>query len=109
MSWTDLVSYFSGGLFLANAIPHLVSSQTRRPFQSAFAGPRGEGLSLVRVNVLWGACNLAVARPTRARRPPAGCSSRSIAPGTSAAFTAATIPTDSCIAGVAIPRRRGGS
>lgn len=42
MSWTDSVSYFSGGLFLGNAIPHLVSSQTGRPCQSAFAGPLGE-------------------------------------------------------------------
>jgi len=25
VSWTHLVSYFFGGIFLANAIPHLVS------------------------------------------------------------------------------------
>jgi len=60
-NWIDLVSYFFGGVFLANAIPHLVSGQMGRPFQSPFAKPPGEGLSSSRVNVLWGAFNLAVA------------------------------------------------
>jgi hypothetical protein len=61
VSWTHLVSYFFGGVFLANAVPHLVSGQMGRPFQSPFAKPPGEGLSSSRVNVLWGAFNLAVA------------------------------------------------
>jgi hypothetical protein len=56
-----LVSYFFGGLFLANAIPHLVSGQLGRPFQSPFATPPGEGLSSSRLNVLWGSVNLALA------------------------------------------------
>jgi hypothetical protein len=56
-----LVAYFFGGIFLANAIPHLVSGQMGRPFQSPFAKPPGEGLSSSRVNVLWGSLNLAVA------------------------------------------------
>jgi hypothetical protein len=61
MSWIHLVSYFFGGLFLANAIPHLVSGQMGRPFQSPFARPSGEGLSSSQVNVVWGAFNLALA------------------------------------------------
>jgi hypothetical protein len=61
VNWTHLVSYFFGGMFLANAIPHLVSGQMGRPFQSPFAKPPGEGLSSSRVNVLWGSFNLAVA------------------------------------------------
>ena len=61
MSWAHLVAYFFGGVFLANAVPHLVSGQMGRPFQSPFAKPPGEGLSSSRVNVRWGAFNLAVA------------------------------------------------
>ena len=61
MIWTHLVSYFFGGVFLANGIPHLVSGQMGRPFQSPFAKPPGEGLSSSRVNVLWGSGNLAAA------------------------------------------------
>jgi hypothetical protein len=61
MTWIHLVSYFFGGIFLANAIPHLVSGVTGRPFQSPFAKPPGQGLSSSRVNVLWGSFNLAVA------------------------------------------------
>jgi hypothetical protein len=61
VNWTHLISYFFGGSFLANAIPHLVSGQMGRPFQSPFAKPPGEGLSSSRVNVLWGGFNLAVA------------------------------------------------
>jgi hypothetical protein len=61
VNWTHLVSYFFGGIFLANAIPHLVSGQMGRPFQSPFAKPPGEGLSSSRVNVLWGSFNLVLA------------------------------------------------
>jgi hypothetical protein len=61
VNWIHLVSYFFGGIFLANAIPHLVSGQMGRPFQSPFAKPPGEGLSSARVNVLWGGFNMAVA------------------------------------------------
>jgi hypothetical protein len=56
-----LIAYFFGGLLLANAMPHLVSGQMGRPFQSPFAKPPGEGLSTSRVNVLWGSFNLALA------------------------------------------------
>ena len=43
MNWLHLVSYFWGGAFLANAIPHLVSGQRGEPFQPPFAKPPGEG------------------------------------------------------------------
>jgi hypothetical protein len=56
-----LVSYFFGGAFAANAIPHLVSGMTGRPFQTPFAKPPGEGLSPSTVNVVWGFSNVLVA------------------------------------------------
>lgn len=59
MSWLHYVSYFFGGMFLANSIPHLVSGTMGRPFQSPFAKPPGQGLSSSTVNVLWGTFNLA--------------------------------------------------
>ena len=34
MTWLHLVSYFFGGIFLANVIPHLVSGMMGRPFQT---------------------------------------------------------------------------
>jgi hypothetical protein len=57
MSWLHLVSYFFGGILLANAIPHHVSGVMGRPFQSPFAKPPGKGLSSSTVNVLWGFFN----------------------------------------------------
>ena len=61
MDWPHLVSYFFGGVFLCNAIPHLASGLTGHSFQSPFAKPPGEGLSSSIVNVLWGFLNLAIA------------------------------------------------
>ena len=60
MNWLHLVSYFSGGTFLANAIPHFVSGMMGQPFQSPFAKPPGEGLSSSTVNVLWGFFNIVI-------------------------------------------------
>ncbi|MDG4880531.1 hypothetical protein [Mesorhizobium sp. WSM4884] len=60
MPWHYLVSYFFGGAFLANAVPHLVSGMMGRPFQSPFAKPPGQGLSSSTVNALWGFFNLVV-------------------------------------------------
>jgi hypothetical protein len=57
MNWLHLVSYFFGGVFLANAVPHTVSGMMGRPFQSPFAKPPGKGLSSSTVNVLWGFLN----------------------------------------------------
>ena len=61
MPWYHYVSYFFGGAFLANALPHIGNGISGRPFQSPFAKPPGEGLSSSTVNVLWGLFNLAVA------------------------------------------------
>ncbi len=58
MSWLDLLSWFWGGAFLANAVPHLMSGMAGKSFQTPFAKPPGEGLSTSTVNVLWGAFNL---------------------------------------------------
>jgi hypothetical protein len=60
MNWAYYVSYFWGGLFLSNAVPHVVSGMMGRPFQSPFAKPPGEGLSSSTVNALWGWSNVAV-------------------------------------------------
>jgi hypothetical protein len=61
MAWLYLVSYFFGGAFLSNAVPHFASGSMGRPFQSPFAKPPGEGLSSSTVNILWGFLNLVVA------------------------------------------------
>lgn len=61
MDWLYLISYFFGGAFLSNAIPHFASGAMGRPFQSPFAKPPGRGLSSSTVNVAWGVFNLAVA------------------------------------------------
>ena len=60
MNWHHLVSYVLGGVFLANAVPHLVSGMMGRPFQSPFAKPPGQGFSSSTVNVLWGFFNAVV-------------------------------------------------
>jgi hypothetical protein len=60
MRWYHLVSYFFGGAFLANTVPHLVNGMSGNPFQSPFASPPGEGLSSATVNVAWGLFNLVV-------------------------------------------------
>jgi hypothetical protein len=61
MEWLHELSYFFGGIFLANAVPHFVAGISGHPFQTPFAKPPGEGLSSSTVNVLWGSLNLAVA------------------------------------------------
>ena len=45
MRWYHYISYFFGGAFLANAVPHFVNGVSGNPFQSPFAHPPGEGLS----------------------------------------------------------------
>jgi len=59
--WLVYISYFFGGAFLTNVIPHFVSGLMGRAFQSPFAKPPGKGLSSSTVNVLWGFLNLVVA------------------------------------------------
>ena len=61
MEWQDGISYFFGGAFFMNAIPHLVSGLMGRAFQTPFAKPPGQGLSSSTVNALWGFFNLAAA------------------------------------------------
>lgn len=60
MEWLIYVSYFFGGAFLSNAVPHFVSGVMGSPFQSPFSKPPGQGLSSSTVNVLWGSFNFAV-------------------------------------------------
>lgn len=60
MRWYHDLSYFFGGAFLANSIPHLTNGVSGHPFQSPFATPPGVGLSSSTVNVLWGLLNLAI-------------------------------------------------
>ena len=60
MNWLWLVSYFCGGAFSANALPHLVAGTMGHPFQSPFAKPSGQGLSSSTVNVVWGFFNAVV-------------------------------------------------
>jgi len=60
MEWITCASYFIGGAFLTNAIPHFVSGLMGRSFQSPFAKPPGKGLSSPTVNVLLGWFNIAV-------------------------------------------------
>jgi hypothetical protein len=61
MEWLYYISYFFGGVFLSNGIPHFVSGTMGRAFQSPFAKPPGQGLSSSTVNVVWGVFNFAVA------------------------------------------------
>ena len=60
MNWLFLLSWFFGGAFFANAVPHFVSGTMGRPFQSPFAKPPGQGLSSATVNVVWGFFNAVV-------------------------------------------------
>jgi cobalamin synthase len=61
MDWLHFVSYFFGGMFLCNAVPHFVSGTMGAPFQTPFAKPPGKGLSSSTVNVLWGFANFVLA------------------------------------------------
>jgi hypothetical protein len=61
MHWYHYLSYFFGGAFLANFVPHFVNGISGRKFQSPFADPPGKGLSSSTVNVVWGLFNLVVA------------------------------------------------
>jgi hypothetical protein len=55
------VAHFFGGVFLANALLHLVMGIRRRPFPTPFASPPFRGLSSAAVNIAWAVANLAVA------------------------------------------------
>ncbi|MDR3708285.1 MAG: hypothetical protein P4L33_08285 [Capsulimonadaceae bacterium] len=61
MEWLHYISYFFGGAFLSNSIPHFVSGSMGESFQSPFAKPPGQGLSSSTVNVTWGFINIVLA------------------------------------------------
>ena len=63
MAWYVYLAHFMGGVFLANAVPHVVNGISGRPFPSPFASPPGQGESSPVVNVVWGAFNTVVAIP----------------------------------------------
>jgi hypothetical protein len=58
MTVLALIAWFFAGVFLTNAVPHLVAGLQGRAFQSPFAKPPGVGLSPPRTNVIWGVINL---------------------------------------------------
>lgn len=60
MRWYHYLTYFFGGAFLANAVPHFTNGISGRRFPSPFASPPGQGESSAMVNVLWGTFNLAI-------------------------------------------------
>jgi hypothetical protein len=61
MRWNYYLSYFFGGAFLVNALPHFVNGVMGNAFQSPFASPPGEGLSPALTNVFWGTLNFVFA------------------------------------------------
>lgn len=61
MEWYVYVAQFFGGVFLANALPHLIMGVTGRRFPTPFASPPGRGLSSPMTNVFWSSINLLVA------------------------------------------------
>ena len=60
MVWYVYLGWFFAGVFLTNAIPHLVQGISGNRFQTPFASPPGVGESSAVINVLWGFCNLAI-------------------------------------------------
>ncbi|ASV29964.1 hypothetical protein [Maribacter cobaltidurans] len=58
--WYHYVAAFFAGMFLANAIPHLINGISGDPFPTPFADPPGKGLSAPWVNVLWSFFNIIV-------------------------------------------------
>ncbi len=60
MSTSELATYFFGGFFAGNAVPHIVAGASGRAFPTPFSNPPGKGLSSSIVNVLWGSFNAVV-------------------------------------------------
>jgi hypothetical protein len=60
MFWQFYLCAFFSGLFLTNAIPHVVQGICGNKFPTPFAKPPGKGLSSPTVNVLWGLFNAIV-------------------------------------------------
>lgn len=55
-----LIAPFLAGVFLCNAVPHIVAGLQGSPFPTPFARPRGVGHSSPLINFIWGTANLAV-------------------------------------------------
>lgn len=60
MKWYHHISYFLGGAFLVNFVPHFVNGVSGRSFPTPFASPPGQGLSPAWVNAVWGLFNLLI-------------------------------------------------
>jgi hypothetical protein len=58
MRWYFFVSYFFGGAFLVNALPHFVQGVSGRSFPTPFASPPGKGSSSPTVNAPCGTANV---------------------------------------------------
>jgi len=61
MAWYVYFAHFFGGVFRANALPHLIAGISARPLPSPFASPPFKGLSSPTVNVAWALASLAFA------------------------------------------------
>jgi hypothetical protein len=61
MPWPVYFAHFLGGVFLANALPHLIAGVTGRSAPTPFASPPFRGRSSPAVNVAWASANLAAA------------------------------------------------
>ena len=61
MRWYHYVSYFFGGAFLVNFVPHFINGVTGHRFPTPFGSPPGQGESPALINVLWGLFNLVIA------------------------------------------------
>jgi hypothetical protein len=55
-----IISYFFGGAFLANGVPHFVHGISGQTFQTPFADPPTQGHSSSKVNIIWAFCNFIV-------------------------------------------------
>ena len=60
MAWYVYVAWFFAGVFLSNAIPHIVHGMSGNRFQTPFASPPGIGESSALINVIWGFVNLTI-------------------------------------------------
>jgi hypothetical protein len=60
MSYVHLAHFF-GGVFFANALPHLIAGVSGHELPTPFASPPFRGMSSSTVNVAWALANLAIA------------------------------------------------
>jgi len=56
-----VIAHFFGGVFFANALPHLIAGVSGLPLQTPFASPPFRGLSSPVVNIGWALFNLVAA------------------------------------------------